>query len=362
MLSDIKKISIRQAVFLFLTAISSPAIRIIPVYAAQTAKEAAWLTPIVSAAIMSVLVIVWNSIYKKYKSHSMMEIYSDIAGGFIGKLLSIIYLLWITLLIAMYVRYFAVRLVGSVYPDTNQSIFIVSIMILVVYVLRYGLVTLARLNEIVLPIFVVTFLIIFILLTPYLQGTFLVPITYRSILPVMNAGVGIAGILSYFSFVFIMGDSINNKESIKKIGLQSSLFIIINQILLIVVTVGSFGYSVIIRSQSPLLIAVKQISLFNTLEKIESIVVAIWVFSDFVLLSFFVLLVLKLMKSLFGLSDEKPLINIYMVIIYFLSLYLANTVFELERLSSFIVIPGNLILGFAVPVIMLAVGKIRKKV
>ncbi|HPD01133.1 MAG TPA: endospore germination permease [Acetivibrio sp.] len=362
MLYDKDKISIRQAMFLFLTVIASPAIRLVPVIAAQTAQEAAWLAPIVAAVILFLNVLVWNRIYKKYKNDSLMHIYSDIAGKFIGKLLSIIYFLWATLLVCVYVMYFAVRLVGSIYPDTNPSIFIISILVLVVYLLRYGLVTLARLNEIVFPMFAVTFLIIFIMLMPYLQVIFLGPVTYKSILPVINAGIGISGLSSYYTFLFVLGDKINNKESIKKIGIQTTIFILVNQILLIVMTLGSFSYSVIKRSQLPLLLAVKQISLFNTLEKIESVIVAGWVFSDFVLICFFSIIALKILKSLFGLSDERHLAKIFMVLIFFLSLYLSSTIFELERLSSYVLIPGDFILGFIVPVIMLAVGKIRKKI
>ena len=58
----------------------------------------------------------------------------------------------------------------------------------------------------------------------------------------------------------------------------------------------------------------------------------------------------------------KGLVSIYMISIYFLALYIANAVFELERLSSYIIIPGDFILGFIIPVIMLAIGKIRKKI
>jgi hypothetical protein len=67
------------------------------------------------------------------------------------------------------------------------------------------------------------------------------------------------------------------------------------------------------------------------------------------------------MKYCFNFSDVKPLINIYAVFMYFLTIYLCNNVFELEHLSIYFVIPGNIILGFAIPVFMFIVGKIRKK-
>ena len=223
MLSDSKKISIRQAFFLFLTIVFSPATRLFPVYAAQNAKEAAWLAPIVSAILLFLLVLVWNRINKSYTDASLIHIYSDILGVFTGKLIGFTYLLWVTMLAALYVRYFAIRLVGSIYPDTSQNVFVISIIILAIYILRYGLVTLARLNEIVLPLFLVTLVILFIMITPYLKGTFLIPITYRSILPITRAGVDCGG-FSYFTFVFILGDNINNKENIKKKELSAHFF------------------------------------------------------------------------------------------------------------------------------------------
>ena len=57
MISGKDKISIRQAMYLFLTIVASPAIRLVPVYAAQTAEEAAWLAPIVAAVILFLIVL-----------------------------------------------------------------------------------------------------------------------------------------------------------------------------------------------------------------------------------------------------------------------------------------------------------------
>lgn len=362
MLSDSKKISIRQAVFLFLTIVFSPAIRIIPVYSARKANEAAWLAPIVAVIMFVLISLVLNKLYKNYANLSLMQIYSNIIGKFLGKVLVLVHLVWITLLISLYLRYFGIRLVASVYPNTSLSIFLISMLIVVIYVLRYGLVTLARMNEIILPFLVITFTIISFLLLPYIKAEFLTPITYRSIIPVISASVGTTGIMAYFTFFFILGDYINNKERITKIGMQTALYLLISQISLIIITVGTFSHNVIARSQLPFLIAVKQISLFNTLEKIDSVVVALWVVSDFVLISFFILLALRLMRSLFKLSDEKPLMNIFIILIYFLSMYLVNSVFELEKLSNSLIIPGNIILGFVLPVVILVIGMLRKKV
>lgn len=362
MLADSKKISIRQAAFLFLTIIFTPSVRLIPAYAAQRAKQAAWLAPTVAVVMLILLSLIWQALYRKYKDCSLMDIYSDITGSFIGKILMAIHLIWIVLLTALYVRYFAIRLVGSIYPNVSMSIFMISILIVIAYTLRFGLTTLARLNEIVLPLLAGAFYILIILMLPDIKVEFLTPISYRSILPVFNASIGTMGILAYFSFLFIIGDKINNKEKIKKAGISVSLFLLVALMAIIAVTLGVFSYSIVQRTQLPFLIAVKQISLFNTLEKIESIVVAFWVISDFVLISLFTLFTLHILKSLFNLSDTKPFISIYLIFIYILSMFLANSAFEIQKLSEDFIIPVNIALGFVLPVVVFFIGKARKRV
>lgn len=362
MLSGSKKISIRQAIIIFILVTFNPAIRVIPSYTAKEAKEAAWLSPIVATILFIMLVLIWQKFYKSYKDSSLLGINTDIAGKFIGSIINFIYLIWVVLLCSTYIRYFSIKLAGAILPEVDPNILIVSMLVLAVFFVRYGIVYLGRISEIILPILLIFFIFLVILLLTYVQKGYLIPVTFRSILPVVKGSMGISGILSYFTFIFIYGDKINNKESIKKFGIQASIFLLITITLIIVCTVGTFSHFVIKKMQLPFLAAVKEISLFETLEKIESIVVAFWIFSDFVLISFFLILALHSIKSMFKLSDGRPLVSILGVLIYFLSMYLANNVFEMEALSNSFLIPGNIILGFIIPAIMLGIGILRKKV
>ncbi len=362
MISDSKKISLRQAILLFLTITFTPAIRIIPVYGAEKAKQAAWLAPSVTVVMLFLLALIWQTFCKKYKNYSLMDIYSDITGGFIGKMLAVVHLVWMTILIGIYIRYFGVRLTASVYPSISLEIFSICLLVVIAYTLRFGLTTLARLNEVFLPILSIVFYILIALMLPNIKIGFLTPISHRSVLPVLSVSSGIIGILSYFTFVFIIGDRINNKENVKRAGISAALFLFVAWTVIVAVTLGLFSYSVVQRVQLPFLAAVKQISLFNTLERIESIVVSLWVISDFVLISFFTFCVLHILKYLFKLKATKPFINIYLVLTFVLSNYVAKSVFELENLSRYILIPGNIILGFILPVVIFVIGKIRRKI
>ena len=86
------------------------------------------------------------------------------------------------------------------------------------------------------------------------------------------------------------------------------------------IVIGVLSSSLARRVSVPVLTVVKQISLMDIVENIEAIVVAIWIFADFTLITTLLVIVLNLIKSIFNLSDTKPLINILAVLIYYLSL------------------------------------------
>jgi len=362
MLENNKKISIRQAALLFLVVTFTPSIRVIPAYAAERAKQAAWLSPLITVLVFMAIVFLWHKLYEKYNNHTSMDIYSNITGRIAGKIIAVIHLLWLVILTALYIRYFAIRLVSSIYPNVSENIFIVSLLVVIAYTLRSGLIPLARFNEVIFAILTGTFFILVLLALSNFKFEFLCPITYRDILPIFKASGGSMGILAYFSFFFIIGDRINNQESIKRIALPLSLFLLVFIIANIGIAIGTFGYSLVQRFPLPFLMSVKQISLFNTLEKIESLVIAFWVFSDFVLISSFIILALHILKYLLNLADVKPFLNIYIVFLYTISLIITGSAFELQKLSDSIIIPFNIALGVILPAVIFCIGKIRKKV
>jgi hypothetical protein len=116
------------------------------------------------------------------------------------------------------------------------------------------------------------------------------------------------------------------------------------------------------RSLLPFFIAVKQIRLFNTLEKIESVVIAAWVMADFLIICFFAIIALRLMKFCISFNEEKNLVNILIVFIGLFSFYLTQSIFDLEKFSRYFILPGNVILGYVIPIVMFSVGKLRRRI
>lgn len=360
MTSNSEKITIMQAVWLFISITFSPAMRLVPGFGAQVAKQAVWISPLISCLVLFLLVLLLQRIYKNHNG-SFMAIITEITGTVAGKILGGLYLIWVTLLVALYVRYYAERILSAILPDGNIGIFIITMLVLVAYVVRSGIVTVARMNQIILPIIVIHFFLLSFFVFPKVELDNLYPINILDDVPrIAEASRAQIAIWGYLLLLFFMGDQISHKDQIQKAGKGAAIFLFIANTLLLVMTIGTLGYSVTERLPLPYLIVVKQISIFNILQKIESVVVTIWIASDFIIITVFTYIALRMMKSLFTLRDTKPLINIYMVLIYFLAVYLAKSSWELEKFSE-ITILLNIIFGFIIPFLLFVVAEIRNK-
>ena len=68
-------------------------------------------------------------------------------GKVLAKLLLCLYFLWIFLLFFLYIRYYAERLLSSIFPDTDLRFFVIVMMLLVFMAARGRLSVIARFSE-----------------------------------------------------------------------------------------------------------------------------------------------------------------------------------------------------------------------
>jgi spore germination protein KB len=113
MSNDNNKISVKQAMIFIIIVFCAPAIRYIPLYSSQQAKQAAWLAPLVALFFQIVYVLIWCKVIKKYGSKSFVDITKDILGKIIGITVIIIYFIWITFFLAYNVRLYAERILAA---------------------------------------------------------------------------------------------------------------------------------------------------------------------------------------------------------------------------------------------------------
>lgn len=354
------KISVRQALLLFVFMVGSPSIRSVPQYAIEEAKHAAWVSPLISFLATILLLFIVQKIFEKYDKESLTAIMEDILGKAAGKTLGIIYFLYITLAVAFYIRFYSERLSASLSINTSHIVYSGILLIVIAYILKYDLLVMARINEILLFLVAVSFILMNLMVLPKLKLSYFYPVTYTDIIPIIKGNVGITALWAYITFIFLFSDRISNKRNTFRIGVKATSFLLILTILVIIVPLGVFGSSAK-DLYYPYASAIQNIELFNTIERLGALIIAIWIMTDYSLISTLIFTGLHTLKNVLGFTDHKPYINIYIVALFFLSVYITDRSYELQVIASHILIYVNILLGFVIPFIMYFTGKIRKK-
>jgi hypothetical protein len=188
------------------------------------------------------------------------------------------------------------------------------------------------------------------------------PLTYKDIMPILNGSMIITSFWGLIIVVLIFSDKIINMDKIIKMGIKTSLFLGLVTLSAILIPLGLFGSEFLTNISLPYFVSITQISLFDFLERIEASVISIWVFTDFILVSVFVYSGLYILKKVFSLSQIRPYIHIYMVIVIILSLLIVKQIFEITDFAEHICVPVNLFMGYFIPIVIFIIGKIRKKI
>lgn len=362
MLQGKNQITIRQTIILFFISIFSPAIRILPNIGSRLGREAVWVGPIISSLALYMIFTVLGQFFKNNKIGNIGDIFDHSMGKFFGVVTRFIYLFWIFILFLLYVRYYAERLVSSIFKNTDIQFFILVMMIVVFIAIRGRLEVFTRFGEISFFIFTAITIMFLLFLLPTVKIENIYPLTDRHIVPAIKSAYPVLGLWGYITFFMFLGDHIKDKNLITNYRRKYTIFLTFMTVLLLVILVGSLGYRIAIRMSLPFFGANKMISFAESFDRFESVLLSAWVITDFVIISSFAIIIMHTIKGIFKLTCVKHLSFPIALAGYYGSLKLAGSRFEIEVFSRDIALMINIILGFVVPVIVFGIGKLRKKI
>lgn len=356
------KISVRQAIILFVLSTLSAAIRLFPSLSAKMGMEASWLAPVISIPFLLVLCAVLQSCFKKRDVGDLTDVFHLALGKILGSILVIFYLFWILMIYFLYIRYYSERLLSSIFPNTDLRFFIIPMMILVWVAARGRIEAFARFCEISALMFTFIFIIFFLLLIPSIKASNLLPITQTDFVPALLSAYPVLGVWGYITAVFFLGDDIADKEAFRIQSKKGIAYLAVMTTIMMIFVVGSLGSSVSQRMSLPFFNATKLISIISPLDRFEPLLLASWMASDFIVIVFFARVAMSITKKVFSSLEIKYFATPVALMGYAGSQYLSADRFELAHLSESFALPGNLILFYLIPLLVFIVGKLRKKI
>jgi spore germination protein KB len=330
-------------------------------------KQDAWIFTLMG--MVSSLLFMWIftqlSIY--YPGDSLIQILPKLIGRFLSYPIILLYIFHFTYSAARGCRELGELIISTMLTETPIYVTIGSAMLLIVYCLRGGIETLARMSEVLFPIYIIALLIVWVLLLSVEQFNLhnLRPILGDGIQPILKELIpnGINFPFGETIVIMMFFPFLKKQKDIRKIGLSIILIggtlLVINTMLMIAV-LGAEQYS---RDIYKLLSTTQLVSVADFLERFDILVIILMVSGVFFKVGGFTLAASIAISHVFRLRQYRSVVLGLAPIILFLSFISADSYVEHLEIGFNYFIPYLLtFLQLILPILLLCIAFIRKRI
>ena len=279
-------ISYRQLMTLTFVSMLSPFLRLMPGSVTAVAGSAVWVSAalsIVPAALLSMALIKLLSRYPR--GTGLGEAILRSLGPFPGALVLSLWSLWLVFHSAFLLRSGADRFIATIYPDSKPLFFILITLLICTIAAAGSFRALARTSEIFRPLLLFVILLVLVFSFGKVEPTFLLPVTASQTssiakgIPLAVEPVTVALINAAFLTKFLRPE---NKQHHFWVWLVA---VIVLGVVFCAICVGCLGKTVTSALAYPFFVMARDLSIISGVERIEALVVGLWLLPDFVLVT-----------------------------------------------------------------------------
>jgi spore germination protein (amino acid permease) len=284
---------------------------------AKVLKQDVWM-----ANVMNIFIgigVLWLICYvqNQYPQKNLAEICKLLLGKWVGKAMLCVYLLNNIENVSGGLRATSMFYSTILVPNTNANVLILICVICSTYSVYIGLGTMVRTNLVVLPFFLIGFLITCLFIFPEIKINPFLPPFQSKLTEVIAQGMHLFAFT--FSELITFGFIMSRVEQPKKIFLSSTIAIIIAGLYMIIITyltLGSLGFNYIKISIFPFFSTIQLVKFGEYLERIEVILIGLWTvltLGYIVVLQYVFTLVLG---EIFNIKKKRPFVFVVGLLIF----------------------------------------------
>lgn len=362
-LNNEDKITKRQICASAAVCLLSPAIRLLPLRAVQFSGRSAWVSTIVSIPLGMAYVFFMEKLMKKRgDGEGLSELIIKSIGNAAGRIVLGIFALWFTFYCGFVLRSAAERMLSSVFANGNPAFFML-ITLTAAFIAASGKVkSLARTGQVFVIIIGVMLIGVTALSAADIKKEYLLPVTYMDSLKILIGILPVIDIMGIYSFFLFLEDHVIKMQSDSITGIKWIALLGITIFAITFVTIGAESAGFLVNNTNPFFVMIRNAAIFSVAERIESVVVALWVLTDFLFLSVLLVIARKTAGKAFGMKSDKKLLLPIVVVSYLVAELITRSSFGMRIYSKWIVPASSMMLAFVVLPVILIIGKIRKRI
>ncbi len=308
-----KLLTQKQFAALIFTSLLSPLLRSVPRAAVTIAGRGVWISMIPAFFILLALVLFLNVLIRRLRpGEGFADLFMRWLGPAGGRIILLLYGLWFLLYAGFVLRSGAARLVAAVYPDSPIFPFL-AIMLTLCLLAALGTLRAAGRTAFLLQSFLLAALgLILLSAAPNITFKNLLPIPLDNISGILLGSLPFAAMGSLGAcFPFLLSYVEPIEEPGRK-AIPLVLGFVFIGIILCLEVVGTFGPGLTARLSFPFFLMVRDISVFRITQRIEAVVVVLWIFADFILCTAMLRSTFEILRTVFSLpnGEDGPIFSL----------------------------------------------------
>ncbi|MBU5351487.1 spore germination protein [Paenibacillus barcinonensis] len=307
MLPDQGKISVTQLAFMIFPAILATAILSVPGITMHYAGHDMWMTPAIGSILGIASIGISLGLHRMYPGKTLIQSSVLIAGRIPGKMLGLIYILFMPHLTGLVVREYGEFIANNALPRTPMFVIMGTMIIVCAINVRLGIEVVGRTAQIFVTLVIVLLALIFVLLIGELNPAQLFPFMENGPLPVLEGAMAPGAWFSEYIVIAFLMPYVNRKKRTVHILFGSLILTTVAMTVTNVFCLFLIG-DLTDTFVFPVMIAARYITIADFLQHIESVIIAIWIFGIFVKISVFLYISVTATAEWFGMKDYKPLV------------------------------------------------------
>ncbi len=333
----------------------TPALRLLPGASAALAGRGGWLSVLLALpAAIAYGAFLWHFGQQRREGESLPALWQRAAGERVGAALLMLCGLWLLFYAGFTLRDSAQRLIDTVYPHADRRLFVLPLGLAAAVAGAGEARRLVRCAKMLLPLLVGAIALTLLFALPELHSDNLLPLAGQDALPVLKGALPTLDVAALILvLLFFLSDRLIGEGRYRSVAGRIALLGTLMAALTAAV-IGAFGHELSARLTQPYFSLVRNLVFFHSLERIEALLVALWIFSDFLLTAALLLVVRRCLAPLCG---EKPWLGAAIgAPALLIGCLLAPEAAAFERLSSrwipvanaavcLLLIPGVYVLG-----------------
>ncbi|NCE63761.1 spore gernimation protein [Pseudoflavonifractor sp. 524-17] len=354
------KITLGQLLALLFGALLSPMLLLLPRQTAMAAGKGGWLCSI--AAVPAVLAAAWALsvlLRARPEGNGLSAGLEAAFGKGLGRGVTAVYLLWGLLLLGWNTRWCAFRFLSTGYRNGPLNLFIVILLAVTFQVGRRKLSVLARAGEVFALALGAGLGLSLLFAAFHMERANLGPLGAGEAAGIGRGTAPVLGLMGYGVFAAFLGGRVERRPGQRRRLLRWAGLMCAGLTAFQLVCMGNFGPGLIVRMEIPFFMMIKGVGVPGAFERVESLLMALWVLADLCLLGLLFFACRQIGEDWWGGKESRRLPWGIILAGAALALWTMPDAFILSYTMEHVAAAGNVILGGAVPVAAAVILKIR---